>query len=396
MQQALRPYATAGVAIVGASLIAATPGATPATHMAIARDLALTAGFSLSDFTDPYVAAYNTAQDNIAQMMASYNAAPNIGFTQFTNNVEGYIQSMIDDPSTIPAMMNAIQTDLKNAWSAITLMSADQATINDVIRHTMDSSYTVGNLSGGHEIIFNQVPGFLPEDQADTLTPIINFLGSPMSALMLASVSPWIAPWVALGNSWDDISDALRGGDTSGALQGLINIPANMFDASLNGATLNLDGLLPAINGAGLLPAPMELTHLDFAFGGWFSTGGHVTAGPMHILDADGNEIGTAPASGGSIFNSIGFNLNTGVALSPTIDAPSDAIGPLGALLGLSQVIGSQLGWGSWSGKDPIFSIPAPEGFVVDDGGIDDGGAGSSMADSFSFGDLFSDLGLVG
>ncbi|WP_409427090.1 outer membrane porin GjpA [Mycobacterium sp. SMC-11] len=395
MQQALRPYATAGVAIVGASLIAATPGVMPANHMVIARDFALTADFSFSDLTAPYVAAYNTAQENIAQMMASYNAAPNIGFTQFTNNVEGYIQSMIDDPSTIPAMVSAIQTDLKNAWSAITLMNADQATINDVIRHTMDSSYTIGNLSGGHEIIFNQVPGFLPEDQAATLTPIINFLGSPMSAIMLASVSPWIAPWVALGNSWEDISEALRDGDTSGALQGLINIPANMFDASLNGATLNLDGLLPAINGAGVLPEPMELTHLDFAFGGWFSTGGHVTAGPMHILDADGNEIATAPASGGSIFNSIGFNLNTGVALSPTIDAPSDAIGPLGALLGLSQVIGSQLGWGSWSGKDPIFSIPAPEGFVVDDG-ADDGGAGSAMADSFSFGDLFSDLGLVG
>ena len=391
MHQALRPYATAGVTLVGASLIVITPAVAPSAQIATARDLALTAGFSLSDFSDPYVAAYNTAQDNIAQMMASYNAAPDIGFTQAVNNVTGYIQSMIDDPSTIPAMVNALQDDFKNAWSAITLMNASQDTINDVIRHTMDSSYTVGNLSGGHEIIFNQVPGFLPVDQAASLTPIINFLGSPMSALMLASVSPWIAPWVALGNSWDDISEALRGGDTSTVLQGLINIPANMFDASLNGATLDLDSLLPAINGAGLLPAPLELTHLDFAFGGWFSTGGHVTAGPMHVLDADGNEIAQAPASGGSIFNSIGFDLNTGVALSPTIHAPSDAIGPLGAWLGLSQVIGAELGWGSWSGKDPVFSIPAPEGFVVDDGG-----AGSSMADSFDFGDLLQDLGLVG
>lgn len=390
MQQALRPYATAGVALVGASLIAVTPGVTPANHLAVARDFALTADFSFSDLTAPYVAAYNTAQDNIAQMMASYDAAPHIGFTQAMNNFEGYIQSMIDDPLTIPAMVNAIQTDLKNAWSAITLMNADQATINDVIRHTMDSVYLLGNLSGGHEVIFNQVPGFLPEDQAATLTPIINFLGSPMSAIMLASVSPWIAPWVALGNSWEDISESLRDGDTSGALQGLINIPANMFDASLNGATLNLDSLLPSINDAGLLPGSMEMTHLDFAFGGWFSTGGHVTAGPMHILDADGNEIATAPASGGSIFNSIGFDIS-GIPVVGDLHAPSDAIGPLGAWLGLSQVIGSQLGWGSWSGKDPIFSIPAPEGYVVDDGG-----AGSSMADSFSFGDLFSDLGLVG
>ncbi|MEB3034094.1 outer membrane porin GjpA [[Mycobacterium] nativiensis] len=390
MHHAIKPYATAGVAIVGAGLVAVTPAVAPMQTSLIAHDVALTAGFSLSDFTDPYVAAYNTAQDNIAQMMASYNAAPDIGFTQAMNNFSGYVQSMIDDPSTIPAMVSAIQTDFKNAWSAITLMNADQATINDVIRHTMDSSYLLGNLSGGHEVIFNQVPGFLPEDQAATLTPIINFLGSPMSALMLGSVSPWIAPWVAMSNSWDDISGALRDGDTSAALQGLANIPANMFDASLNGATLNLDSLLPAINDTGLLPDGMVMTHLDFAFGGWFSTGGHVTAGPMHILDGDGNEIATAPASGGSIFNSIGFDL-TGIPVVGDLHAPSDAIGPLGAWLGLSQVIGSQLGWGSWDGKDPVFNIPAPEGFV-----IDDGGAGSSMADAFNFGDMFSDLGLVG
>ncbi|WP_419179776.1 hypothetical protein, partial [Mycolicibacter terrae] len=94
------------------------------------------------------------------------------------------------------------------------------------------------------------------------------------------------------------------------------------------------------------------------------------------------------------IFNSIGFDIS-GIPVVGDLHAPSDAIGPLGAWLGVSQVIGSQLGWGSWSGKDPVFSIPAPEGFVVDDG-TDDGGAGSSMADSFAFGDLLADLGLLG
>lgn len=395
MHQALRPYATAGVAIVGAGLVAVVPTVAPVYTGNIARDVALTAdSFGLADFFTPFEAAYNTAQDNIARMMASYNAAPDIGFTQLSSRMSEYLQSMIDDPSTIPAMTNAMQTDLKNAWSSLTLMNADQDTINDVIRHTMDSSYLLGNLAGGHEIIFSQVPGFLPADQAETLTPIINFLGSPMSAVMLASVSPFIAPGVALANSLQEFSDALKDGDTTAAFQGLLNIPANMFDASLNGATLNLDSLLPAINDAGLLPGGMEITHLDFAFGGWFSTGGHVTADPMHVLDPDGNEIAQAPASGGSIFNSIGFDIS-GIPVVGDLHAPSDAIGPLGAWLGVSQVIGSQLGWGSWSGKDPVFSIPAPEGFVVDDG-TDDGGAGSSMADSFAFGDLLADLGLLG
>lgn len=391
MQQALRPYATAGVAIVGAGLVAVTPAVAPVYPGGIARDVALTAdSFGFSDFFAPYEAAYNTAQDNIARMMASYDAAPNIGFTQFSSRMEGYLQSIQDDPSTIPAMMNAIQTDLKNAWSSLTLMNADQDTINDVIRHTMDSQYLVGNLSGGHEVIFSQVPGFLPEDQAETLTPIINFLGSPMSAVMLASVSPFIAPGVALGNSLQDFTDALENGDTSAAFQHLLNIPASMFDASLNGATLNLDALLPAINDAGLLPGGMEITHLDFAFGGWFSTGGHVTADPMQMVDADGNVIAEAPASGGSIFNSIGFDIS-GIPVVGDLHAPSDAIGPLGAWLGVSQVIASQLGWGTWDGKDPVFSIPVPEGYVVDDGG-----ASSALADSFSFGDLLADFGLAG
>lgn len=402
MQHILRPYATAGIAIVGASLVAVTPVVAPSPGFPALADVALVADSSpLGDLLAPWIDAYNQAAGSVSNLLNSYYAAPNIGFQEAVDRLSGYLQNIFNDPSTIPAMTNAIQTDFKNAWSSMTLMDASQATINDVIRHTMDSAYTVGNLSGGHEILFNQIPGFLPADQADTITPIINFLGSPMSAVMLGMISPFIAPGVALGDSLQDAFTNMQNGDWSAAFQDFMNIPAAMFNASLNGATLNLDSLLPLINGAGLLPAPLEVTHLDFAFGGWLSMGGHVTAGPMTITSdgtVSGTVLGEVPAIGGSLFNSIGINLNTGVALSPTIDAPSDAIGPIGALLGLSQVIGSQLGWGTWDGKDPAFYIPVLNpGTGVDLPTIptdffDDGGAPSAAADSFNFGDLLQDL----
>lgn len=380
MQHVLKPYVTAGVAIVGAGLVAVNPANVAHHGGAIAREVTLTAdGFGLPDLLGPYIAAYNTAAGNLSAMLNSYYVAPDIGFQQALSNLSGYVQQILDDPSTIPAMTNAIQTDLKNAWSSLTLMNADQDTINDVIRHTMDSSYLLGNLAGGHELIFGQIPGFLPADQADALTPIINFLGSPMSAILMGSIGPWIAPSVALANSLQDLSADLQGGDGSAAFHDLLNIPANMLNASLNGATLNLDSLLPVINDAGLFPGGMEMTHLDIAFGGWLSAGGHVTAGPMHVMDGN-TEIAQVPASGGSIFNSIGLGLN-GVPVIGSLDLQSDPVGPIGAWLGLSQVLGAELGWGSWNGKDPQFNVPVlnpgaeivvptiPEDFF-DDGGM--------------------------
>ncbi|MGV0803591.1 hypothetical protein ABQF26_41810, partial [Mycolicibacterium elephantis] len=56
-------------------------------------------------------------------------------------------------------------------------------------------------------------------------------------------------------------------------MQGVINIPADIVGAVLNGANLNLDGLVPVLNNAGLLSPGTTLHNLNIQFGGLFSPG---------------------------------------------------------------------------------------------------------------------------
>lgn len=378
MQHAIKPYATAGVAIVGAGLIAAAPAVTPLPQVHNWPDLSLTADSSpLGDLSTPWTDVFNTASDNLDQLTRGFLVAPFVGFEQAMANLNGFMQQIQDDPSTTNAVIGEIQTQLKAALSSMTLMNADQDTVNAVIHQTMD-----GSGLGGHALIFGQIPGFLPPEQADSLAPIINFLGSPMSAVMMGAIGPSIAPWVAMMNS-------ITEGDSFN------EILASWLNGFLNGATLNLDSLLPAINDAGLLPESMSVTHMDIAFGGLLSTGGHVSAAPLDVVDADGNTVTTVDAIGGSMFNSIGLGLS-GIPILNNLTLESDAIGPLGAWIGLSQVIGAQLGWGTgWTGKSapevPLTPPGSDLGFPTlpefDDGG-------SSVATDFDFSGVLDSLGF--
>ena len=153
-------------------------------------------------------------------------------------------------------------------------------------------------------------------------------------------------------------------------------IMASPLDGLLNGATLDLSSLTPMINGLGLFPEGMEMTHLDIAFGGLLSPGGNVAADPLSLVDADGVVTGDQVAAiGGSIFNSVGITF-TGVPIVNTLQLDSDPIGPLGSWLGLNQVIASQLGWGTdwWDGKNSRPHVPSlPPGSDTDFPTIPDG-----------------------
>ncbi len=341
MPLALRPYATAGVALVGASLIAVTPVAAPLPANHRVPDVALAAGDSpLGNLLDPWLQIFGTSSDNANTLMQSYYLAPNVAFQQLMANLSSYAQQVIDDPANLTQVTNELQENWKAAMSAITLMNANQDTVDAIVPHTMD-----GTLTGGHATMFGQIAGYLPPDQADSIVPIINFLASPWGGVIMGALGPGIAPWVALLNSITD-------GDSLG------QIMASPLDGFLNGATLDLSSLTPMINGLGLFPEPMAMTHLDIAFGGLLSPGGNVQVNPYNVVDDAGSSIGHVPAVGGSIFNSVGITF-TGVPVIGTLQLDSDAVGPLGAWLGLEQIIASQLGWGTWNAQIGSYDVPA-------------------------------------
>jgi hypothetical protein len=174
-----------------------------------------------------------------------------------------------------------------------------------------------------------------------------------MSGLLIGAMGPVISPAVALLNSALAVGAALQASDPATALSDLLDVPANVVNSFFNGADLNLDALAPLIAQAGILPAGTTIDALDYAFGGLL-TPGSVSQG---TYTQDGN-IDPIQTPGGSILNSLGLTVTTDALGVPlTLAIPSRAVGPLGALEGISQTVGVLLG-DHWDGKGAVQTPP--------------------------------------
>ncbi|MFL0182179.1 outer membrane porin GjpA [Mycobacterium sp. SMC-15] len=354
-RQVLRPYATAGVALVGAGLVAVTPlsASLPTLFDVQSRAVVLTSAWD---------EVLNAASANVTTMLNNWYLAPGVGMQQFMANQMGYWDQLANDPAgSINAINEQIQLHLNAVLSGFAMQDMTAETRATVLNHTMD---------GTHQLMFGQVAGYLPADvDPDQILPIIDYLGSPSSAMLMGMIGPGISPWIALLNGITD-------GDNP------FDILINMGGAFFNGATLNLDALLPMINEAGFFPAGMNMDHLDFAFGGLLSTG--AAAVSYQVLGPGGEVAAEVPAVGGSIFQSVGLEFS-GVPVIGTLDLNSAGIGPLAAMQAWGQTVGALLGSG-WDGKGPVVVTPPLAGAELPI--IDDGGA-AAATDAFGWlGDL--------
>lgn len=392
VQQTLRPYVTAGIAIVGSGLIAATPVVSPLPGHQVSRDVAFTSG--LGDLVGPWQDVFNATSENLTQLTNNFALAPFVGFQQFLANQAGFWEQMLNDPSSIPTVMQQMQANLDAVMTAYTLLDATDETVETVTWHTLSGTdqFSLPPVIG-HDALLLLLPLFLSEEQQETLGPIINFAASPMSGMLMGAIGPAISPWVALMNSIGD-------GD------GFSEILANMYGAFFNGATLDLDFLIPVIADSGLLPLPdgVSITHLDIAFGGLLSAG---TVAPTYqVFDAAGDPTAFVPAAGGSILNSLGMGIDaSGLGLPiPPLDIASHGIGPIGAWMGWSQAIGEVLGMNWWNGKGapvppatpPLAGVDFPTlpSDFFDDGGMADAGGAAAMDAADWWQDLVAALGV--
>lgn len=308
------PWVAAGVALIGAGAVAATPAVVPlpgltATHSAT---VALTADF---DPLGAWQDVFATAKDNATTLWDTMSAAPFVAGQQL-------IADLINGTSIDP-----------------------QAVLDAIVQPSMSTDLPISPLGlsndGYHTLIALVLPQMLPSDfpiPTDQLEPILSFAASPLSGVLIGALSPSISPLVALGNSVNDISTALAGDnpDWTAALQEVANMPANIVGGFLNGATVNLDALLPLL--ADQLPEGITISSLSYTFGGLLSpgeTGTDVYGYVNDIFD------GSSPGIGGSLLNGLGINLDLGFPL----DVPGLGVGPIGAWESLQEIIAGALGW---------------------------------------------------
>lgn len=373
MRTTIRPYATFGVAIVGAGLVAATPLVAPVSAVGTARDVALAANSAWDE-------VFNTASQNLTQILNNYYLAPGIAFQQFAANQNDYAQQLLDDPTNLTYVTEQIRHNLDGFLTGYTLSNPSQETLETVLSHTLAAGDSSTFSFGWYDLFAGPLASLAGGMFPAEMIPIIHFLSSPLSGIIMGSLGPWIAPWVALGNSiadHDSFSDTL----------------ANMFGASLNGATLNLDSMLPMINEAAgdFLPAGASIGHLDIAFGGWL-TAGHVAIDPYQVFGDNDQVVAETPAVGGSILNSVGLTLN-GIPVLGALELHSNAVGPIAAMQAWGQTVGALLGSG-WDGKGAVPVTPPLAGtdlpLITD---LDDGGVGAGAATDW-FADFAAGLGL--
>jgi hypothetical protein len=343
VQLATRPWITAGVALVGATSIAAIPMAHPLPDLLDLQSRAVRLTSGLDPLT-AWVDQFNEASANATILADDFGLAPGVGLQQAIVNQVGFLDQVINDPSSFSTVLTDFGNNLDTVLSSLFLVGASKDTITTVETHTLDSL---------HGVAASLLPSGLPTADQPAVEAIIQLLSSPASAMLIGDLGPFISPWVAGLNSAEAIVGALQSGDTTAALQDLLDAPANFVGSFFNGATLNLDALVPLLSKLNLLPAGTELTGLSYAFGGLFSPGS-VSVGPYEFFNSSGTAIGhSIPAVGGSIFNSVGLNVDLN---GTAIDIPGEPVGPISAWEGFSQTIGDLLGDG-WDGKK---AVPVP------------------------------------
>ncbi len=259
MQHALRPYASAGVAVVGAGLIALTPVG-PASLDIQARAVrlssvgsALDVGVSLDDQAFPIVTPDQLISDtttNLEALEAQIAADPTPILTQVLANQEVYAGELStaaqNAENDFTAALQGLPDVLQQA--SANLSSGDlYDALYGPYSYLLSSELTINHdlLTGGSEVlqsittnidnVINDTGAVVSPYAADFVNATGNGVPIWLSELIQAGLYPANAAMAAIDGVSDDISTALNGGDYTTALSDLANAPSTVLDAFLNG-----------------------------------------------------------------------------------------------------------------------------------------------------------------
>ncbi|BBZ36707.1 outer membrane porin GjpA [Mycolicibacterium confluentis] len=320
---ALRSYATAGVALMGAGAIAITP-ITPTlptvevTHPAVQLSAAV-------DPITPLRELFNNTEVNFASLVNTWLEAPSPVLQQIIVNQLTYLSELPD----VGLILDQIGTNTKAALN--TLVAAD-----------LDALTPTG--AAFYELI-PMIMELPPE-----LQPIVDFTTTYLSGALIGLVGPVLAPVVALGASISSILGQLtaENPDLGAAVNTLINIPTKMVDAFLNGGQT------------------VDLTPVLEALGVQLDIGGGITA-------KVGLTLGGLLSPGGALLNALSLTMLADG--EPIGDLPGQAVGTIGSLVSLAQAIAKAIGWDGTGNPlapaDPVPSIaPLTERAATDPGTV--------------------------
>ena len=283
-----RSYLTAGVAALSAGAIALAPvqplPSGPDLSTALRSTLAVDLAAAIDPIT-PWIDTFQAAADNISGLVNTWGEQPLPVVQQIVANLGTYL-------SELPAIGTIIEQAVANVGNAA--RAPFEADLN-----TLDPAHTLA---------FQALPTLAP----DIPQGLSDFLTTSTSGLIIGLLGPVLSPVLALGAGIRTAVEALQTSDWAAAVNALINIPAAMVNAFLNGGpTIDLTSLL----------APSVLPNR---------------------LDSATVTLGGLLSQGASIFNAVGLEVSVKVGPvfvpSPPIPAGPPA-GVFGSLIAMTNAI---------------------------------------------------------
>lgn len=229
MHSAIRPYVTAGIALVGACAIAVTPiVATPPDLTVAEHAVDLTA----SPF-DAYEALLNNSVTNIEGLASMALApAPTLPFTL------GDLISQVQEVDANVAAFRALVGGLSGQLDSLNQL-------NQMFQQAASTQYQAGNIDNALDIVlyaslfnatgllgFALYPAALLGADVEEVTP--EFAG----ALFNAAVAPAFSGVAVGGHIAQEVLDAVRSGEYQDLPNNLIAAPALLANGVLNGTSL--------------------------------------------------------------------------------------------------------------------------------------------------------------
>jgi len=223
MHVAVRPYLNAGVALVGASVIAAAPIAAPPTHVEVPK--VVSAAVDLIASINPIEAYGQLLSNTINNTGALANQA-------FSSGVAPLLQQFIVNQLTMLQGLNSAFNEVFSSSNP----SGIPATLQTAL-----SQLAPGQIAAAAETISTGVIQaafpFLPP----LLQPLNNFVAVinqlPNIALVagIGLISPPLALLQAAGAAVQSVITAISTGDIGGFIGAVLSAPAVMLDGFING-----------------------------------------------------------------------------------------------------------------------------------------------------------------
>lgn len=233
MQLALRPFTTAGVALVGAGVIAVSPLAPPPVSTPATSTTISTAQVSLTSTVDPFtrleqVAALTT--ENLGELANYWLKNPAPVTRQVLSNLQtyaGWVASGIQEAiPLLQARLTDVASAITQAGALIEAGQPQQALTNvaNAIGGLMWAGFPLMSLLS--------IPNYVAQHFTATVGQVFNV--ATMSSLVGVALGIPSMALTSLGTSAQQAVDAFNAGDVAAGVSAIINTPADVVDTLLN------------------------------------------------------------------------------------------------------------------------------------------------------------------